>query len=243
MKKITFILSCVLLISAYSYGGNGWFNDYVLINKNATVSEYYWIGANPSYGTQLDTHNFGVVSSLVITGCDMKYWADGGDNRTGGAFYYKIMSADNSTEVVAPVETIWNHASIGGNDYQGILTGLSINLLSGLASNTTYNLHVWAKSWGAGGDGWLSNSGSNYVATFTTDNPTSVSSRSEVEPTIFVERNLVKATFSGSARVELYSATGQQLKSVVANNEFSETLRSGIYILRINGESHKVLVK
>ncbi|MFV0390869.1 MAG: T9SS type A sorting domain-containing protein [Paludibacteraceae bacterium] len=240
MKKTTFILSCVLLISTYSYGDNGWFNDFVLIDKNATTSEQYWIGGNPGSGTQLDTHDFGVVSSLVITGCDMKYWSN--DGRDGGSFSYKIMNADNTTEVVAPVETIWSQAYLGGNDFQGTLTGLSINILSGLASNTTYKLHVWAKSWGTGGDSWLSNGGVDYVATFTTDNPTGVS-LSEATTKIFVENNVVRAIFSGSARVELYSATGQQLKSIVTNNEFSETLRSGIYILRINGESHKVLVK
>ncbi len=166
MKKILLLVS--LMVAASVFGATGWYQDYVIINKNNSGSQYYWIGSDPSYGTQLDSYNFGTVTSLVITGADMKYWSDNQD-RTGGAFYYKIMSADGNTQIVAPTEVIWTHSSIGGNNYQGTWTG-SINLLSSLSGSTTYQLHVWAKSWGSlQGDSWLSNSGNNYVATFTTD--------------------------------------------------------------------------
>jgi hypothetical protein len=242
MKKITFILTCVLLVSSFTYAATGWFNDYVLIDKNSGGEQYYWIGGNPNYGTELNNNDFGVVVSLVITGCDMKYWSDTQD-RTGGAFYYKIMSSDNSTQVVAPVEIIWSHASIGGNDYQGTLSAQTIDLLAGLTKNTTYKLHVWAKNWGTGqGDSWLSNGGANYVATFTTDNTTGVNQTSNAIK-VYSEKNTLNARFSGQAHIELYSITGQQLKSVVVNDEFSEIVRPGVYLLRINGESHKVLVK
>ncbi len=243
MKKITFILTCVLLVSSFAYGDTGWFSDFVLIDKNSGGEHYYWIGGNPSFGTELNNNDFGIVASLVITGCDMKYWANNGDNRTGGAFYYMIKNADNSTVIVAPVEKLWNHASIGGNDYQGTLGSQSINLLEGLAKNTTYKLHVWAKSWGdAGGDSWLNNGGANYVATFMTDNTTGVSQTSNAIK-VYPEKNTINARFSGQALIELFSITGQQLKSVVANNEFSEKVNPGVYVLRVNGKAHKVLVK
>lgn len=242
MKKITFILTCVLLVSSFAYGATGWFSDFVLIDKNSGGGQYYWIGGNPGFGTELNNNDFGVVASLVITGCDMKYWSDTQD-RTGGAFYYKIMSSDNSTQVVAPVEVIWSHASIGGNDYQGTLSAQSINILAGLAKNTTYKLHVWAKSWGdAGGDSWLTNGGANYVATFTTDNTTGVNQTSNTIK-VYPEKNTVNARFSGQAHIELFSITGQQLKSVVAHNEFSEKVNPGVYVLRVNGKAHRVLVK
>ncbi len=242
MKKITFILICVLLVSSFAYGASGWYQDYVLIEKNNSgTSDFYWIGSDPSFGTKLDTHDFGVVSSLVITGCDVKYWTDGKD-RNGGAIYFKIMSANNSTEIKAQVERIWIQSQIGEKDYQGLLNGLSDNLLDGLAKNTTYNLHVYAKSWGTYGDEWLSNGGANYVATFTTDNTTGVNQTSNTIK-VYPEKNTVNARFSGQAHIELYSITGQQLKSVVVNNEFSEKVNPGVYVLRVNGKAHKVLVK
>lgn len=166
MKRILLILLCAIFSSLTLKAATGWFADYIKINPNNTSSGYYWIGANPSFGTALQGHDFGNVSSLQITGCDVKYWSDTQD-RTGGAFYYEIKGADNLSTIVTATEVVWDHASIGGNDYQGLKT-VSINLLNTLVPNTTYKLHVWAKSWGTGqGDSYLSNDGVNYVATFT----------------------------------------------------------------------------
>lgn len=170
MKKIIFSLAFVFA-ALWAFPATGWYNDYILLNLNGVGTTpptgYYWIGGDPSYGTQLDGANFGTVSSLVIENCDLKYWSDNQD-RTGGAFYYKIMDATGTNEIVATVETIWDQVSLGGNDYRGT-KAVSINLLSGLQPATTYKLHIWAKHWGTSqGDNWLSNFGSDYVATFTT---------------------------------------------------------------------------
>ena len=165
MKKLLIVIALIATAPALQ-AATGWYHDYVKINYNNTGENFYWIGTNPSYGTQLQGTSFGNVSSLAIMGCDMKYWSDG-QERIGGAFYYKIMSADGLTTIVAPVETIWVQSYLGGNDYQGLKT-ISVDLLAGLAQNTTYQLHVWAKSWGSSqGDSWLSNESANYVATFT----------------------------------------------------------------------------
>ncbi|MCL2650096.1 MAG: hypothetical protein FWD60_03590 [Candidatus Azobacteroides sp.] len=172
MKKL-FTLFFMCFTALYSWANTGWFQDYIVINANAGANEYYWIGDNPNYGTKLDGHDFGEVGSLLIDGCDLKYWDDGGGTkRTGGAFYYEIRSSNGATVIVPAVEEIWAQTSLGGNDFQGKLSGLNIDLatLSQLENNTTYQLRIWAKSWGSG-DSWLSNSGNNYVATFTVKRP------------------------------------------------------------------------
>jgi hypothetical protein len=167
MKKITFLMA-FLAISMLSFGATGWFNDYVMINVNGTgtvaPTGWYWIGSDPSYATALQGTNFGTVTSLVIEGCDMKYWSDTQD-RAGGAFYYKVTNTAGNVDIIASTEVIWDQTPLGGNDYQGLKT-TSIDLLTGLPYGS-YKLHVWAKSWGTDGDSWLSNSGANYVATFT----------------------------------------------------------------------------
>lgn len=53
----------------------------------------------------------------------------------------------------------------------------------------------------------------------------------------------VSARFDGSANVQLYSAAGQLIRSVNAVNEFSENVQAGMYIVRVNGATHKVMVK
>ncbi|MEA4935541.1 MAG: T9SS type A sorting domain-containing protein [Paludibacter sp.] len=238
MRKIT-LLFAILMASAYTFGATGWYSDYVLIKLNGGSDNYYWIGSNPSFGTELNGANLGTVSSFTI-GCDMKYWSDTQD-RTGGAFYYKIMSADNTTQVVAPVEVVWSQTALGGNDYQG-LSATTTNVLAGLANSTTYKLHVWAKSWGSNQvDSWLSNGGANYVATFTTDLGTNTNiAKSALK--IYTSGNEIKAEFSGYAHIELFSITGQMIKSVNVTNNFSSSVQPGIYMLRINGTTHRVLV-
>lgn len=153
----------IFLFSLNLFAATGWWDDFLTINGTS-----FWIGSNPGSGTQFQGHSFGTLGTLSITAANMKYWSDTQD-RTGGAFYYKIMSSDGLTEIKATTEYIWTHTYDGGNNYTGSWTG-SINVMSGLSPNTTYQFHIWAKSWGSGqGDSWLSNGGNNYVATFTTD--------------------------------------------------------------------------
>jgi len=157
----------IVLLIGNTYAATGWYSDYVIINSNYGGNSYYWIGSDPSFGSELNGNDFGTVGSLVITGVDMKYWGDGAD-RTGGAFYYEVTSEDGYTTYIGPTEVIWTQSSIGGNDFQGIWSG-TIDIISSLTANTTYKLVIWAKSWGTSqGDSWLTNGGSNYVATFTT---------------------------------------------------------------------------
>ena len=245
MKKITFF-AIALLATISSFAASGWWSDYVTIDINGAGSTaptgWYWIGSDPSYATQFAGANLGTVSSMVITGCDLKYWSNTQD-RAGGAFYYKIMSSDGTTEVVPPVETIWTQTALGGNDYQGTTT-VAINLLAGLSKNVTYQSHIWAKSWGTDGDVYLNNSGANYVATFTTSSIiTTAPSNLESSLKLSGANGKVSARFDGSANVQLYSAAGQLIRSVNAVNEFSENVQAGMYLVRVNGATHKVMVK
>jgi hypothetical protein len=168
MRKI-YLLFFLMLYSFFSmFAATGWYQDYVIINKNNTGEQSYWIGDNPGFGTQLDGHNLGTVSSLVIERADMKYWSDSQD-RDGGSFFYMIKSADGSETVLGPTEVVWVQQYLLGNDYRGLVTNINANLLATLSPATTYQLHIYAKSWGSNqGDSWLSNNGDNYVATFTT---------------------------------------------------------------------------
>jgi len=159
MKKL--LLAAVVAVAfstAPSPAAVGWFDDYVTVSINGGSAQYYWIGSNPSFGTEFNGANFGSLNTLTF-GVDMKYWADGGDTRTGGSLFVSINSGPST-------EYVWNHASIGGNDYQGTLPVTTINVTQGLA-NGAHTVAVWAKTWGVGGDSWLSNGGANYTANFT----------------------------------------------------------------------------
>ncbi len=154
MRKLMAILAIVGM-TASSQAATGWFDDFILASVDGGADNSYFLEGS---GTAFNGYNFGNVVTLEF-GADMKYWADNGDNREGGAFYYQI-------DAVGQTEVIWSHASIGGNDYQGTQAS-TINVAQGLSLGA-HTVTVWAKSWGSvGGDSWLSNGGANYSATFT----------------------------------------------------------------------------
>lgn len=77
----------------------------------------------------------------------------------------------------------------------------------------------------------------------TVSNPnTGVSSISN-DIKIRTENQKVTVDFNGEASVLLYTLNGQLLKSVVATNQFVYSVNRGAYLLRINGEIHKVIVQ
>lgn len=175
MKKLTLLLAYLILISPFVTAATGWYQDYLKLNVNGAGENYYWIGDDPSFGTPLQGAALGSLTSLEITGCDMQYWSDTQD-RTGGSFFYKVTNSAGTVDYIAATEVIWDQSFLGGNNYQGT-KATSIDLLASLPYGTgSYKLQVWAKHWGSGqGDSWLSNTGANYVATFsyTKTNPAS----------------------------------------------------------------------
>ncbi len=174
MKKIT-LLFMFLTASLITFAATGWFNDYLYLAANGGTSTKYYFGGDPLDGTPaFQGLALGTVSSLTLDAVDAKYWSNNQD-RIGGALYYKVMNSDNTVEIIPAKELIWDHVSIGGNDYQGTKS-FTEDLLAGVPSGTTLQLHIWAKSWGTDqGDDFLSNSGANFVATFTKAAPTTFS--------------------------------------------------------------------
>lgn len=59
---------------------------------------------------------------------------------------------------------------------------------------------------------------------------------------IITVNGTINARFDGTAQVQLYTFTGQLVRSAVVSNQFIEVVKSGAYLLRINGKTHKVIV-
>lgn len=134
MKRVVLLL---VIVTSFALSATGWYSDYVIISVNGGESLYYWIGGDPSFGTELNGHVFTEVLSMQITGADMKYWSDNQD-RLGGAFYWMVKN--NAGDVLSgPNELIWTQSYLGGNDYQGSWSG-EINVLSGLSGGKTVSI-------------------------------------------------------------------------------------------------------
>jgi len=228
MKRLIFFFT---IITAQLFSANvGWYQDYIQIDVNGAGTTaptgWYWIGDDPSYATQLAGNNFGTVTSLVISGCDMKYYGGGAD-RTGGSFYYMVTSSDGGTTYLGPTEAIWTQSGIGGDNFQGIWSG-SVDCLQGLSGGVAYKLKIWAKSWGTSqGDSWLNNGGDNYVATFTTDAslPVTLTSFDATNKKGAVELSWVTESEIDNLGFLIERAVDGSAFEEIANFKFDEALR------------------
>lgn len=159
MRKLMAILAIVGLSAGATQAATGWYSDYIVVSVDGGADQYFWIGADPSFGTEFNGYDFGTVTTLEF-GADMRYWSDTQD-RGGGAYYWNIDGG-------AFTEEIWVQSGPDGNDYQGLLP-TTVDVAAGLTPGT-YTVQVYAKSWDTGdgqGDSFLSNGGLNYTATFT----------------------------------------------------------------------------
>ena len=129
-------------------------------------SGYYWIETNPGWATNF-VNGFGNVTSMKLDGADIKYWSDTQD-RTSGSLWYEVKSADNLTTYTAFTELTTTQSYLGGNNYQGLSSGLNIDLLAGVPAGKACKLTIYGLSKGTNQpDSYLSNLSNNYVATFT----------------------------------------------------------------------------
>ncbi|MDO9154259.1 MAG: T9SS type A sorting domain-containing protein [Paludibacter sp.] len=111
-----------------------------------------------------------------------------------------------------------------------------------LVRGTAYTLKVWFNATDGTATLWDSNNSANYVASFTYDLGTGINpSPSSVR--ILSESGIIKATFNGSAQVELFTFNGQLVNKTNVENNYSQSVKSGVYLLRINGETQKVIVR
>lgn len=55
--------------------------------------------------------------------------------------------------------------------------------------------------------------------------------------------SIIDVRFNGTAQVELYTITGHLIHSALVSNQFTYSVKTGAYLLRVNGQTQKVLVK
>ena len=72
--------------------------------------------------------------------------------------------------------------------------------------------------------------------------PTSVITINENNVIFYVANGILNVNFDGLAQIELFTINGQLIKSQQAQSHFSTHLQRGMYLLRVNGEVHKVMV-
>lgn len=119
-----------------------------------------------------------------------------------------------------------------------------INVFEGynLVKGTTYSLKVWFYATDGSVQLWDSNFSQNYVATFTYDIETKLV-LPQKDILIQCDQHQIKVNFEGNAQIKLYSVTGQLLMSKNCENEFTQQVKPGVYLLQLKGKSYKIVVR
>lgn len=169
----------------------------------------------------------GIPTSWDANDVHVHYWSDG----TGGGFI-KMDKKEGYYESTFNNKINLGFLFVSGNDWS-TNNMQSANAGSNVTENTCYKVNedtdVEGKRTVEAIDcsGIVTGTVSNHLDNFT----------------LSVSNKTITANFAGVSNVELYSMTGQLLQKVTANKQFSQTLNTGIYVLRIDGESHKVVVR
>ena len=121
---------------------------------------------------------------------------------------------------------------------------IGTNVFSGysLTNATSYLLKVWFTATDGTVTLYDSNNSANYIASFTYDVNSGLN-KTEYGFNVFLENGTIYAKTNGITQVELYTVTGQLIRSELINNIFSQDVKNGAYLLRINGKTQKLLVR
>lgn len=220
MKKITLIIS-ILVFSLTGWSQSWCGNSFMTVNGTwYTGSNGFVQPAGLFNGANIGTF----TSNSFILGGELQVWP--ATDNAANLWY----SVDGGAFVAISLPKTEN---VGENSKHYGESSISLTSLA----NGNHTISVYFQAGGV----YDSNSSNNFTASFTKDVSTALNNV-QLGVVIRSANKMIQAEFSGKAHVELFSITGQLIKSVNALNNFSTALQPGIYMLRINGTTHRVLV-
>lgn len=263
MKKIITTLIVVLFATSFTFAGGGWATSAISITKDGGTAYSYpidtyegWTDGDWMLNTEFDGFNFGTPATLVLNGAYANGWTDDlpGYTVTSFILYYRVYKSTATPGSWSQI-AIDNVNLYIGNNYVFDKTTANIDILA-LATApgiNTYILEVAMSkrqyytggSWNSmipGGQGIeYSSANAGYKATFTKSITTDLE-----QPvrnfTITENRGKINANFEGAANIELYNMSGLLIDKRTTQNNYTHSLKSGAYLLRLNGNTQKVIV-
>ncbi|GAB1415485.1 hypothetical protein MASR2M117_08910 [Paludibacter sp.] len=209
-------------------------SSYVFIGSNPSTATFYKCSAVDAEKSAFNGINLGARKTLEFGG-EVKTNPIIGEGINVKAYYQ--INEMGVHEINIPWEKNDNGNSVWKNTE-------GINILSGhsLTDFQEYDLKVWFAANTGNVTVYDSNESDNYVARFTYDSTLTGTSDIQNNYRISTNNGNLKVFLDEIAHIELYTITGQLISSKDYDNVFLQTVQSGIYMLRINGKTHKVVV-
>lgn len=218
--------------------------------------------------TAFDGHDFGTPSTLVLNGGlgeSGTYGVDDYLDGTSFVLYYRAYSTTGTAGSWSSISLNNLFYSTGdrltststlNSIYNNLTTAVDVRALVGNTVGTYYLEVVLVKTqyWQTAASTWITSnvdqnnaftlgtSSTGYKATFTISSGTGIDQQTASTLKLSVMPGIIDARFEGKAQVELYTMTGLLIRSTVAENQFTQVIKSGAYLIRVNGQTNKVLV-
>lgn len=225
MKKIiTFLF--FLAISTLSTWAQSWCGDSYMVVNSST-----WYTGSNSYlqaGGKFQGANLGTFATNFTIGAELYCWPS-----TPSATTTLNYSIDSGTSVAIPISYFKEAGS--NSEFQSV-SGGTVNISS--LSNGSHSIAVWFKV----NTIYDNNANANFTASFTKSTNTDVSNQLESAFIVSTLPGHIKAQFEGNATIELFTISGQLIDHKTAVNEYTQAVKTGAYLLRINGKTQKILV-
>ncbi|MDD2799158.1 MAG: T9SS type A sorting domain-containing protein [Bacteroidales bacterium] len=265
MKKSTFITGCMIAFSLLStlpaFAGGGWATCAVSITKDSDPAYNYrlnnegWTDGTWGLNTDFQGTNFGTPFSLTLNGGSGNGWTDDTPGYTTASFkiYYRAYLTSGTPGTWSQLDLDFQ-AYHTGNNYIYDKSGANINVLS-LVPNVTgaYTLEVViSKNQFYTGGNWnsmepggqavaYSDATAGYTATFNIL-ATGIH-QNAIDANITSAHNVITVDAANNSVLEIYSISGQNIDRAIANGRYTKSLKSGAYIVKVNGKAQKVMVK
>jgi len=271
MKKIFIFLTLSLVLflanTIAAYADGDWANVAAILNVSNSDSTNYllyrnkddWsVHVNLSTSILLDGHDFGNVTSLTLNGGIGGGWANNGDYYNGNSFvlYYRVYATSANPPSTWSNIPISNQTYQSGNNWEFTTDNAAVDLLQQVnnAPGTYYVEITMSKDQFYSGGDWNSMvpggqsvaynpASAGYKATFTIQGPaTGVVTPGSTPVQWNVSNRMLTVKMSNRGFVEVFTMSGQLIDKQEVNGNYSHLLSPGIYIVKANGETFKVLI-
>ena len=264
MKKQIQLLFVLLFMISGIHADGGWGTSYVSLTKDRGGEYKYVLNQEswsdyPQYmtNTVFDQHDFGTPASLILNGASGNAWADKGDyyDNTSFILYYRVYPQGTTPGAWLSVPLNVLAYNVGNNSiYEKTFSAIDILALATIQGTNTYIVEVTMsknQKWEGGnwncmipeGQGTAYDTATQGYKAFFTKSITTNIQHADNQQKIVIENGMLHASFPNKSKVELLSLSGQMLHQKTATNEFEHEVKSGIYLLRVNGKTQEIIVK
>ena len=208
-------------------------NSYIFVGQSPESATWY-NGSATDQTENFNGKNLGSVTTPIYLGAEIT---------TEPVLEGVVVRMFYQINVLTVKEVLLPHNSDNGTTSSKWKSTSGTNVFAdySLTKGETYQLKVWFNATQGATTLWDSNNNANYIATFTYDLGTGTEKLTENFR--IMTNDGLKVVLNSKSLVELYTTNGQKVHSGVYENEFSIRPKSGIYMLKVNGETVKVAIR